>query len=73
MKTSTIMALAACALALGAATSAHAVPFVLSDEQAGAVCDENMAGADVYLFVGTWPNNTVYRYVCNGYHWEIAM
>jgi hypothetical protein len=71
MKTSTIMAFAACTLALGAATSAHAVPFVLSDDQAGAVCDESMAGADVYLFVGTWPNSIAYRYVCNGYHWEI--
>ena len=73
MKTSTIIAFVTCTLALGAATSAHAVPFALSDEQAGAVCDENMVGADVYLFVGMWPNRIAYRYVCNGYHWEISL
>lgn len=74
MKRTLLGGFAACVLAAGLAIpgTAHAVPIVLSDAEAGAVCDFSMIGADVYLFVGTWPNQVIYRYVCDGSSWVIA-
>jgi hypothetical protein len=74
MKRTLLGSLSACLLTVGLAIpgTAHAVPIILSDAEAGAVCDFAMAGADVYLFVGTWPNQVIYRYVCDGNDWVIA-
>ncbi len=72
MKKLILSAVATAAIGMSMSVSAQALPYILSDEQAGAVCNEQMVGADVYLVFGTWPNAVYYRYVCNGSYWEIT-
>ena len=59
-------------LGLCAPAQAYQVPFILSDERAGAVCNETMVGADVFLVVGSGANRIVYRYVCDGGTWNLT-
>jgi hypothetical protein len=59
-------------IAMAAPVQAQAVPIILSDEQAGALCNFQMVGADVYLVVGAWPYQVTYRYTCDGTSWVIS-
>lgn len=56
------------AAALLAPTSAHAVPIILSDEEAGHVCDFSMAGAVIYYRA----YGNTYLYTCDGSSWVIS-
>lgn len=46
----------------------QAVPFILSDDEAGVVCDFNMAGAVIYYRA----YGNTYLYTCDGSSWVIS-
>lgn len=56
------------AAALLAPRPAQAVPFILSDAEAGYVCDFSMAGAVIYYRA----HGNTYLYTCDGNSWVIS-
>lgn len=56
------------AAALLAPKPAQAVPFILSDEEAGYVCDASMAGAVIHYRA----YGNTYLYTCDGNAWVIS-